>query len=570
MADESNDRLRDLVTHRLSVDSEVSLDETQRRASQSGQDFAAVTENGKVIGLCSLKQVHQRLGKRYGYALFAEKPARDFMAASALIFQVGTRLESILEKISERESEFFYDDSILTDAEGRLIGLIPTHVLIRAQQRLLKQQLEKTERQREQLNEARALSEQAARLKSEFLATMSHEIRTPMNGIIGVIELLGESGLNPDQQELVRTADASAYSLLRIINDILDFSKIEAGKLDIAQEAIDLNELLLSILRLFQESAQKKGIYLRGNFSRVPSMLRGDPVRVRQVVTNLVSNAIKFTHRGGVEIESRIVRIEERVCHLQIHVRDTGIGIAKGKEKDLFQAFVQLDGSTSRTYGGTGLGLSISHRLTRLMGGKLTCQSKEGQGSCFTLHIPFEREDVAAPTVPSARRMATPPPFDGEAESLQKPHVLIVDDMPLNREIAGRFVSRLGFSVEFAGDGLEALEMIRNKAFDLVLMDCQMPNLDGYETTRRIRAGACGTVNENIFISAMTADAMNGDRERCMAAGMNAYIAKPIRLADLDALVADYRHHCRRLNTQGRQLLFAAPVRRLAEDPLSA
>lgn len=377
-------------------------------------------------------------------------------------------------------------------------------------------------------------AESATKAKSEFLAVMSHEIRTPMNGIMGMSQLLDMTALSNEQKEYLSAIRASGDALLSLINDILDFSKIEAGKLDLEHRPFNLHTEFDSIFSLYRPLIEKNQLQFYSTINpTLPPYVQGDSLRLRQILSNLISNAIKFTHKGSISVSIDYEAFADNEITLRVRVKDTGIGIPENRLESLFLAFSQVDSSTTRQFGGTGLGLVISERLALAMGGSISVQSVVNQGSCFSFTIRLKTLSEFIDT-PKSSLVHT------ENTKSHQQHILVVDDSHINRRVALRLLEKLGIQADTATSGQEAIEKIKKQHFDVVFMDIQMPEMDGLQATEAIRALRLA---HQPYIVALTANAFETDRQRSLAAGMNDFLSKPFLFEDLKEKLTLFNSH---------------------------
>jgi len=419
------------------------------------------------------------------------------------------------------------------DHEGKFVRLLGTVQDITAR-KLAEQEILK----------ARELAENSLKVREVFLANMSHEIRTPMNAIIGFTQLLFESRLSEEQKSFVDAINFSGENLLVIINDILDLSKMQSGKMTLERIDFNLNDLLHGITTSLRRKAQEKGLQLTFEMEAgVPHFVKGDPVRLNQVLTNLISNAIKFTARGYVHLQASARALADGKFSIHFAVRDTGIGIPKDKQADVFESFVQASSETTRKYGGTGLGLTIVKNIVALQEGSISLESMPGYGSTFHVQLPFEKADQEIAQIHN-QEIA-----DEEAlHLLRRASILVVEDNHVNQLLVKRVLDKTGCKTEIVGNGVEAIEKVKTGKYDVVLMDIQMPEMDGYAATKFIRTNLPLPLAE-IPIIAMTAHALTSEVEKCISIGMNDYISKPFKQEVLFSKIikllkkSDHRHH---------------------------
>jgi PAS domain S-box-containing protein len=458
----------------------------------------------------------------YSHAQIMKMCIADFEAVATMA-QIRAQIHRIIQKGHERfETRHRHRDGHWIELEITVTGVDNRYLVAFLRDIGVRKAADAA------LREATQQAEQANRAKSDFLANMSHEIRTPMNGVLGLTEVVLDSPLDPQQREHLEMVKGSAVSLLVILNDILDLSKIEAGKLGIEQVRYSPAVVIREVTQAVRARAKSKGLALQCDLDpSLPDKVMGDPVRLRQILLNLCDNAIKFTKAGSVRVQASAQSTDSGDVELMVRVRDTGIGIPAEKRELIFEAFSQADTSTTRKYGGTGLGLTICASLAALMGGRIWLENDVGQGSCFC----FTVQVLNAPTEP----VAVPEPEHESDSTVHRLSILLAEDNPLNQRLAILLLERWGHEVVLAQDGIEAVTLFGQRPFDLVLMDMQMPEMDGLEATRAIREAEAG--GRRTPIIAMTANAMNDDRELCLAAGMDAFLSKPFEAVRFKAMV---------------------------------
>jgi two-component system, sensor histidine kinase len=467
-------------------------------------------------------QLQSRGDKKAMQAMVISQEGPSLAEKIDKIINTSEKLETQASLDREEKSEGAYDFA------GTLIaiGVFASFLLLLMVTTMLKAQLVTRIRIEEELRVAQKNAAMASELKSSFLANMSHEIRTPLNGIIGMAKMLESTPLNEDQKEYLEVMKISSNSLLALINQILDFSKIESGKMQLEETTFELKSLIEGTVSIVDYAAKGKGLQILVNSdAEVPEFYIGDALRLRQVLLNLLNNAIKFSNSGEIKIFVKTVGTRESKVRLCFSIVDQGIGLSKDSRDRLFQAFTQGDSSTSRRFGGSGLGLAISKQIVELMGGKIGVESVEGVGSKFYFEVDlkiskfkeYDRSKDAEKTLAMS--------LGGK--------ILVAEDNLVNQKVLGEMVKLMGCTYKIVKSGSEALAALQEESFDIVLMDGQMPEMDGYKAARLIRRGEAGSAAQKIPIIAITANAIKGDIEKCLAAGMNGYIGKPISYEDL-------------------------------------
>jgi signal transduction histidine kinase/ActR/RegA family two-component response regulator len=498
------------------------------------------------IGLISQSIFMSSLAKPFYKEIYLDRSCLSFMDKNPLVVEAGTPMQEVSIMIAAAGDKVVTDGFVITSDGLYLgIGFVPDvlRVMAEAHQkhscRLAEHRdsLEALVLERTQsLVGARDAAEAAARAKSSFLANMSHEIRTPMNAIIGMTHLMMRDGLPAKQAERLQKVETAAQHLLGIINDILDLSKINAGCLTLHEEQIDLKEIVSNVASMLRQVAHQNGLSLLLETPDIPGAIYGDRTRLTQALLNYLSNAVKFTEHGSVTLRYRVIEQSHANVVLRFEVEDTGIGISKETLSELFSAFRQADDSTTRKYGGTGLGLAINRHIARLMGGEANADSTLGKGSVFWFTARLRKLHKAAPDdytkgkscIPIRRTAITP--FEELRTRHHGARILVVEDEPINREIALEVIEYAGLNVDVAENGREAVSKVAAQTYDLVLMDMQMPELDGLAATREIRQHGYG---RGVPIIAMTANAFAKDRALCLEAGMDDFLSKPFNPDDL-------------------------------------
>ena len=391
----------------------------------------------------------------------------------------------------------------------------------------LEQQNEEIRAQNEEIEKQKQKAINASKYKSLFLANMSHEIRTPLNGIISMVEMLKTAKLTEQEKEYLEIIDISSNSLLSIINDILDYSKIEANQLQLEKIPVNIRKTVTEVIKMLKIRAEQNELYLKCEISDdVPEFITGDPVRIKQILINYINNAIKFTKKGGVTVKIYNVRKNDNVVEIKFGVIDTGIGISKENQKKLFKEFSQADSSTTREFGGTGLGLAISKKLAEMMGGSVGLESEQNKGSVFWFTGLFEIADCE-----NKKEIIE------DFATTKRLNILLVEDNVINQRVAGFAIKKLGHELDIANNGIEGFEKFKNNKYDLILMDLQMPKMNGYDTTLKIREYEKKHNLSHTKIVAMTANALKGEKDKCLSIGMDGYLSKPFKLEDIRKII---------------------------------
>jgi len=492
---------------------------------------------------------------------FADRNLKDILAPAVVeVFAEAqdkvrktTTLEVIEFKAEGRQGEQVYESRLLPLSWDHWIAVVRNITARKSGELKLTEYAQELEHKNEELEAALATAREATQLRSRFLANMSHEIRTPMNGVLGMTDFLLATKLTAEQQEFAESIKGSADALMALINDILDLSKIEAGKMRLDRVPFQLGATIAEVASMFALEARLKGLEFVSSIPADLPRVVGDPGRLRQVLRNLLGNALKFTDRGEIGVRAELLNEATNVVQVRFTVHDTGIGMPTDQQSRLFESFTQGDGSSTRRHGGTGVGLAISKQLVELLGGEIGVASEPGHGSRFWFTASFGKASPAETPAPKPAveqdrviRSTSRAPIAAPAARPQKPvpiashlRVLLAEDNEINQRITLRLLEKLGVPADAVVNGREAVQALEKRKYDLVLMDCQMPDMDGFEATAIVRSREVGT---HTPICALTANAMEGDRERCLAAGMDDYISKPVGLEKLQKAVDRWVH----------------------------
>ena len=510
------------------------------------------TNSQRPIGLINQSILMSSLAKPFYKEIYLDRSCLSFMDKDPLVVEVGTPLQELSILIAGAGEKVVADGFVIV-SDGCYLGVGSVQDVLRVMAEVHQKHSHRLAKHRDELESlifertkdlvsARDAAESAGRAKTSFLANMSHEIRTPMNGILGMTYLMMRDTLSEKQAARLEKIDRSARHLLAIVNDILDLSKINAGQLTLSEDKINLKQIVATTTGMLGQVAQSKGLTFCVDIPETPGIYLGDGTRLTQSLLNYLSNAIKFTEQGSITIRYRTMDENHQGVLIRFEVEDTGIGIPAQTLPELFSPFRQADDSTTRKHGGTGLGLSITRHIAQLMGGDANAESWPGKGSLFWFTVRLKRssESLESGILPTPTHKAEATPLD-ICEQLKLRHsgarILVAEDEPINQEIAKEILSDAGLLVDIAANGLEAVERFRSGAYDLILMDMQMPKMDGLTATREIRHILSG---HPLPIIAMTANAFDTDQVNCITAGMSDFLSKPCRPDDLYACLLDW------------------------------